>query len=219
MPERRGAVSAAPPEPAAPALGGAPEGNPMKALPVQQTDRVPEEPELGSRLRHHRLRARMTMDQLATATGLTKGFLSRVERDQTSPSVASLVRICRALRVPVGQLFEEPDTSLVRLEEAPLVDLGGTGILERLVSAPGLARAQVIRASIEPGGEGEESLYTVECETEILHVVAGHFLLRTAGRDYELRAGDTVTFGGSEPHSWRNLGRETAEVLWILLGS
>ena len=40
----------------------------------------------------------------------TKGFISRVEREQTSPSVASLVKLCRALRVDIGDLFEEPDT-------------------------------------------------------------------------------------------------------------
>ncbi|MGX6397366.1 helix-turn-helix domain-containing protein [Rothia kristinae] len=186
----------------------------MKALPVQQSER---DPELGARLRNHRLRAHMTIEQLAGAAGLTKGFLSRVERDQTSPSVASLVKICRALRVPVGQLFEEPPTTVVRLAEAPHVDLGGTGIAERLVSAPELEGAQVIRASVAPGGEGEEALYTVECETELLHVISGSFLLRTAAGEHALGPGDTVTFSGREPHSWRSLGEEPAEVLWILL--
>ena len=50
----------------------------MKALPVQQSERSPE---LGSRLRNHRLRQHMTIEQLATATDLTKGFISRVERE------------------------------------------------------------------------------------------------------------------------------------------
>lgn len=186
----------------------------MKPLPVQQPDR---EPELGARLRNHRLRVHMTIEQLATATGLTKGFISRVEREQTSPSVASLVKLCRALRVDIGALFEEPPTSLVKLADAPAVDLGGAGIHERLVSAPELEKAQVLRATVEPGGEGEDSLYTVDCETEILHVISGLFLLRTAGADYELEAGDTVTFSGREPHSWKNLGDAPAEVVWVLV--
>ena len=76
----------------------------MKALPVQQAERSPE---LGSRLRNHRLRQHMTIEQLATATDLTKGFISRVEREQTSPSVASLVKLCRALRVERIRLLEQ----------------------------------------------------------------------------------------------------------------
>lgn len=186
----------------------------MKALPVRQSD---HDPAIGARLRNHRLRRHMTIEQLAHATELTKGFISRVERDQTSPSVSSLVRICRALRVDIGHLFEEPSTQVVRLADAPEVDLGGAGIHERLVSAPDLERAQVIRASIAPGGQGEEALYTVECETEILHVIRGRFLLRTAGGDVELHDGDSVTFSGSEPHSWANLGDGPAEVVWILI--
>lgn len=186
----------------------------MKALPVHQTD---QDPDLGARLRNHRLRAHMTIEQLATATDLTKGFVSRVERGQTSPSVASLLRLCRALRVDVGDLFEEPEIRKVAFDDAPPVDLGGSGIVERLVSAPGLERAQVIRARIDPGGEGEEALYTVDCETEIVHVVAGSFRVRTTADDYDLGPGDTLTFSGNEPHSWTNTGTEPAEVLWILL--
>ncbi|WP_129661674.1 helix-turn-helix domain-containing protein [Rothia uropygialis] len=186
----------------------------MKALPVQQLERSPE---LGSRLRNHRLRQHMTIEQLATATDLTKGFISRVERDQTSPSVASLVKLCRALRVNVGDLFAEPDTQVIRLEEAPEVDLGGAGIHERLVSGPNLEKVQVIRASIEPGGTGEEALYTVECETEVLHVISGEFVLRTSVGELELGPGDSVTLSGREPHSWRSTGGGPAEVLWVLV--
>ncbi|MGK4066720.1 XRE family transcriptional regulator [Rothia sp. HC945] len=185
----------------------------MKALPVQQSERSPE---LGSRLRNHRLRQHMTIEQLATATDLTKGFISRVEREQTSPSVASLVKLCRALRVDIGDLFEEPDTHVIRLDEAPEVDLGGAGIHERLVSGADLEKVQVIRASIEPGGRGEESLYTVECETEVLHVISGEFVLRTSAGEFELSPGDSVTLSGHEPHSWRSTGGP-AEVLWVLV--
>lgn len=161
----------------------------------------------------------MTIEKLALATDLTKGFISRVERDQTSPSVTSLVKICRALRVDIGALFKEPDTQVIRLEDAPEVDLGGAGIQERLVSGASLEKVQVIRATVAPGGAGEDALYTVECETEVLHVMAGEFLLRTSGGDFRLTAGDSITLSGHEPHSWRNTGEETAEILWVLVNA
>ncbi len=188
----------------------------MKALPVQQPDRSPE---IGSRLRNHRLRQHMAIEKLAAATDLTKGFISRVERDQTSPSVTSLVKICRALRVDIGALFKEPDTQVIRLDDAPEVDLGGAGIHERLVSGVNLEKVQVIRATVEPGGSGEEALYTVDCETEVLHVISGEFLLRTSAGEFALEAGDSITLSGQEPHSWRNTGDETAEILWVLVNA
>ena len=49
----------------------------------------------------------MTLEKLAQSTGLTISFLSQVERDVVSPSVASLQKIARALGTTVGALFEE----------------------------------------------------------------------------------------------------------------
>ena len=66
----------------------------MKALPVEPSSAALA---IGSRIRAARHAQRLTIDQVADSTGLTKGFLSRVERDLTSPSVASLVTLCQVL--------------------------------------------------------------------------------------------------------------------------
>jgi transcriptional regulator with XRE-family HTH domain len=57
---------------------------------------------IGPRLRETRMAQGLTIGNLAEATGLTKGFISRVERDETSPSVATLVNLCQVLSLPVG---------------------------------------------------------------------------------------------------------------------
>lgn len=186
----------------------------MKSLPI---DGAEKNPAIGARLRNHRRRQHMTIDQLAEASGLTKGFISRVERDQTSPSVATLVSLCSVLRVDVGSLFEEPDTVLVPWEQAPTVELGGQGIVEKLVSARNLSKVQIIRAEIAPGGQGESEKYTVDCETEVVHVFSGEFVLETTQGEHILSAGDTLTFSGLEPHTWHNRQPYPATVLWVLV--
>src|SRR6185312_15399065 len=75
---------------------------PMKALPVEPSN-IPLA--IGSKIRAARHAQRMTIEQVAESTGLTKGFLSRVELDLTSPSVASLVTLCQVLSVSIGDLF------------------------------------------------------------------------------------------------------------------
>ncbi|EFG80388.1 helix-turn-helix domain-containing protein [Corynebacterium ammoniagenes] len=60
----------------------------MKTLPIQP---VPSDIALGRRLRALRERRHFTLEQVAERTGFSKGFISRVERDLTSPSVQSLV--------------------------------------------------------------------------------------------------------------------------------
>ncbi|PQZ88174.1 XRE family transcriptional regulator [Arthrobacter sp. MYb227] len=186
----------------------------MKALPVEPSNAALA---IGSRIRSVRQAQRLTIDQVAELSGLTKGFLSRVERDLTSPSVASLVTLCQVLSLEVGELFSQPDTHVVRLTEAPRISLGGEGIVEQLVTARSERRLQVIRAVIEPHGEGEKELYSVDCEVEVLHVISGKFVLIFANESFELDAGDTVTFPGREPHSWINPTDEPAVVTWTLV--
>lgn len=186
----------------------------MKALPVEPSNAALA---IGSRIRSVRQAQRMTIDQVAELTGLTKGFLSRVERDLTSPSVASLLTLCQVLSLEVGELFSQPDTHVVRLAQAPRISLGGEGIVEQLVTARSERRLQVIRAVIDPRGEGEKELYAVDCEVEVLHVISGKFVLIFANESFELDAGDTVTFPGREPHSWINPIEEPAVVTWTLV--
>ncbi|MDI3331347.1 MAG: XRE family transcriptional regulator [Micrococcus sp.] len=187
----------------------------MKALPIQP---VGGQPAIGRRLRALRQERRLTMDQVAEFTGLTKGFLSRVERDLTSPSVSSLVTICQVLGVTPGEVLASAQVAVVRLAEAPRVSLGGEGITEQLITPPGQRELQVIRAVVAPGGRGEADLYTMDCSVESLHVMEGPFALVTREGELALRSGDTVTFPGTEPHSWHNPGDRAAVVLWILAG-
>src|SRR5690348_14097626 len=128
---------------------------------------------LGARLRASRKAQGLTIQQVAAATNLTKGFVSRVERDETSPSVATLVTLCQLLSVPVGSLFEEADTQVIHLAEAPRVNFGGHDLIERLLTPRGQSRVQVVRSTLEPGSDGGAELYTINCDLEVLHVISG----------------------------------------------
>ncbi|KIA73809.1 helix-turn-helix domain-containing protein [Arthrobacter sp. MWB30] len=186
----------------------------MKALPVEPSN-VPVA--IGSRIRAARQAQRLTIEQVADATGLTKGFLSRVERDLTSPSVASLVTLCQVLSVSVGDLFAAPETHLTRRDDGPRISLGGQGIVERLLTARSERRLQILQATIEPGGRGENELYAVDCDVDVLHVVKGRIKLILTNEEYDLEEGDTLSFPGREPHTWINPTDETVEVLWVLV--
>ncbi|MDY6054628.1 helix-turn-helix domain-containing protein [Micrococcus sp.] len=187
----------------------------MKALPLQ-TD--PAAPRIGARLRALREARRLTVAQLAEAANVSKGFLSRVERDLTSPSVSTLMTLCQVLGATPGEVLDLPDVSHVRLAEAPAISLGGEGITERLLTPRGRQELQIIRAEIAPHGHGEQELYTVDCRVEAVHVVRGRLELHTSTASHLLEESDTVTFPGREPHTWTNPDPTPSIVLWTLLG-
>ncbi|WP_081236407.1 helix-turn-helix domain-containing protein [Streptomyces viridosporus] len=172
---------------------------------------------VGARLRACRKAQGLTIEQVAAATGLTRGFLSRVERDETSPSVSTLVTLCQVLSLPVGSLFEDADTEVVRLTEAPKINMGGHDVIDRLITPRAQSKVQVLRSHLEPGANGGDDLYTINCDVEVLHVVSGKVTVEFTGGTQTLTAGDTLTFSGREPHNWRNPGPSPAEVLWTFV--
>lgn len=172
---------------------------------------------IGPRLRNARTAQGLTLAQVAEAAGLTKGFLSRLERDETSPSVATLVQLCQVLSISVGSLFAEPEIQVVPLAAAPRINLGGTHVAERLVSARSESRVQVIRSAMEPGASGGAELYTISSDVEVLHVLSGAVSVRFVDREVPLVAGDSLTFPGREPHNWRADAELGAEVVWVIV--
>lgn len=172
---------------------------------------------IGARLRETRKAQGLTIEQVAESSGVTKGFVSRVERDATSPSVATLLTLCQVLSIPIGSLFESANAELVTLAEAPRINMGGSGAVERLVTPRDQSKVQVLRSSLEAGADGGAELYTISCDVEVLHVISGVLNVLFGDRVVRLQAGDTLTFSGKEPHTWRNSGDTGCEVLWTLV--
>lgn len=183
-------------------------------MPLDPADRRVS---IGPRLRAARQAQQLTIEEVAGITGLTKGFLSRVERDVTSISVSSLIMLCDVLSIPVGSLFEEPDVRLVRAGAGPRINLGGVDTEERLLTPRSEGRVQVIRSVVGRGGHGGDELYAVAADVDVLHVLRGEVEVRFSGQEWRLAAGDSLTFSGHEPHSWRVLTEDGAEVLWVLV--
>lgn len=187
-------------------------------MSARRTPDARERPEvrIGARLRAARKARSLTLDQVAQAAGLTKGFVSRLERDDVSPSVASLVAVCDVLGLRVGDLFDPPLTSVLRAGEGRLINFGGHGAVERLVTPGTQTSLEVIHSVIEPGGGGGEELYALACEAECVYVLRGVIQIVLESGAEQLSAGDAMTFPGSALHTWRNSSDEACEVLWVL---
>ncbi len=63
--------------------------------------------EIGSKIKRLRVRLGLTQEELAARTELTKGFISQLERDITSPSIATLMDILEALGTNVSEFFSD----------------------------------------------------------------------------------------------------------------
>ncbi len=189
--------------------------------PANEDRRVTDEyrdERIGANLKDTRLARSLTLDKLAALSGLTRGYLSLVERGLKTPSIAALVRIANALDVNITQLFNKnsapaPQYSLYRREDEdrPKVGYGGfwlsplaaarTGkIMEPFVMQPPFKSAA--RAS----HAGEEMLY----------VLSGQIGIKMAGEEILLNPGDCLYFSSDTQHEVRSIGSKKAEALVVI---
>ncbi|WP_186310606.1 helix-turn-helix domain-containing protein [Paraburkholderia sp. BCC1886] len=175
----------------------------------------------GELTRALRQRHGMTLDELATLSGISKGHLSRFERGEKTVSVSALMRVAQALHTSAaGLLGEQVDKGvmhLVRASErhyrkergadydyAPLSRVGGgdgpTALLLRMT-----ADTELKEAAYHSGDE-------------IFYVLSGAIEIELADQSIILREGDFLQFPGLVKHRVRNLGDE-AQVLVVVTGT
>jgi transcriptional regulator with XRE-family HTH domain len=176
----------------------------------------PGEAQLGERLRALRQERGLSIAQVAQRTGLTKGFLSQLERNLTSVSLSALARICSALGVRFGDVLDEPPMGSVIHRESAIrwTEVGNHEDL--VLSPPEEQRLNLIESRIPPGVTAGDDVYTFPADVELVYVLAGSLELSVGSEVVTVTAGETFTYSPRDPHSWRNPSTsEEAVVLWF----
>ena len=181
---------------------------------------MPSEPsgeaQLGERLRALRLERGLSIAQVAQRTGLTKGFISQLERNLTSVSLSALARICSALGVRFGDVLDEPPMGAVIHRESAIrwTEVGNHDDL--VLSPPEEQRLNLIESRIPPGVSAGDDVYTFPADVELVYVLAGSLELNVGSEIVTVRAGETFTYSPRDPHAWRNPSeREETVVVWF----
>jgi transcriptional regulator with XRE-family HTH domain len=174
--------------------------------------------QLGPRIRTLRQARRLTLRDVSERAGVTESFLSQVEREVTSPSIATVQRIARALDLSIAQLFaEEPETGrVVRREARRTVAYPGLKSIDEFLTSNLASRLQLILSTIQPGGGTGAEPYTHDSDEEAVVVLSGVLDLWVGDEHYVLREGDAITFPSRLPHWNMNHGDVPASVLFCL---
>lgn len=174
----------------------------------------------------------MTIVEVAQRSGYSLGYISQVERDLANPSLGTLKRIADALSVPLPSFFvsDGADTAdLAAVQEvgrseaaARVVRSGrrktllypGSHIHHQLLSPDLHGQLEAIWVTAPPAtGSGEEPY--VHAGEEIGFVVHGTCECKVGTEIHRLVKGDAITLRSSVPHSWRNVGDDVLEMIWV----
>ncbi len=191
--------------------------DPQDATPPEDRQRLEAERiNVGSKIRRLRARRMLTMEAVAQKAGCSRAFLSRVERNESMPSVATLVDIARALEVPVGLLFDESraeSAAIVRAAEQTRVEDDGV-VTETLTRDVMTRKMALHRLVLAEGAETTPKLHKYHDEAAGL-VLAGAVRLSWDQQELDLAPGDTFYLDAATPYRIEALGGGPAELVIV----
>ena len=170
--------------------------------------------EIGKKIRKYRMQNELTLEELASRSELSKGFLSQIENDITSPSIATLNDIVEVLGVDLSTFFKDDKETKITFNENDffvdekeemtvnwIVPNSNNNVME-----PILLELQKGQSSFEISPyEGEEFGYILEGEVNLIF----------GDNDYTLQDGETFYFKGDRTHYLKNKSNKVAKILWL----
>lgn len=172
------------------------------------------------RLKLLRKKMGVTLEALADSSGLTKSYLSKVERGLSTPSISAALKLARALHVNVEELFNDAfndldSYSLVRRDSQQLLahseQASSYAVLAHQVSDRNLLPFMVF-----PPPEFAGTTFKEHVGEEFLFVHEGSVEVDFLNESVILERGDALHFNAQKPHRLRSLGEVQAQLLVVV---
>lgn len=170
--------------------------------------------ELGSKLKEMRLRKNLTQEELANRCELTKGYISQLENDLTSPSIATLSDLLTALGSDLSDFFHEEAEEKIVFTKEEYIEKQSEGMLWTWV-IPNAQKNMMepVLVELEAGTETPEDV-PHEGE-EFGYVLEGRIAVVIAGRSKTVKKGESFYYSAGKAHCIVNKGKGKAKFLWV----
>ena len=172
---------------------------------------------IGEKLHRLRLQRNLTQEEMADRCELSKGFISQVERDLASPSIATLTDMLECLGSNLKEFFSETgDEKTVFSQGDMFVKEDGEelrGSITWLVPSAQKNEMEPILVDLGPGGRTQE-MPPHEGE-EFGYALSGTVTLHIGGKSFKVKTGDSFCLHPSASHYIQNHGKRKAQFLWV----
>jgi len=199
-----------------------------KKLPYQEPHGTPAsqskllEEAIGREVKRFREKLGLTISELAKAANMSAGMLSKIENGATSPSLASLQALGRALQVPVTAMFR----SFEEIRDASFVKAGQGLTIERRGTRAG-HQYQLLGHSPHGPVMVEPYLITLTKESDVfptfqhaglefLYMLEGNVVYRHGDKTYDMHPGDALFFDADAPHGPEELRKLPIRYLSVI---
>lgn len=171
---------------------------------------------IGKKLKELRIAKGLTQEELANRSELSKGFISQLERDLTSPSIATLMDILQCLGTNLNEFFQETSEEQIVFHDEDYfqkIDKEYSNKIEWIIPNAQKNIMEPIRLTLEPSGstypdvphEGEEFGY----------VLQGSITIHLGSRKIKAKKGESFYFQPTQRHFITNHGKTPAVLIWV----
>ena len=172
--------------------------------------------EIGEKLKQLRLRTNLTQEELATRCDLSKGFISQLERDQSSPSIATLVDILECLGSTPAEFFVDSAPEQVRYKQEDVYasedeELGHT--ITWIIPSAQKNDMEPILINLKPGGRSQA--YDPHAGEVFGYVLTGAATLHRGKQAWKIKKGDSIYYHAKLPYYLENHTVHNATILWV----
>lgn len=176
---------------------------------------------IAERLKVLRMRKRLTLEELAALSGVSRAMISRLERGDASPTATLLARLVSALGLTLSAFFEEaegPVSPLARRAGQPVWRDPETGYMRRSVSPAGVAaRSDLVEVEFPAGATvSYPALSAPPAMVQYVWLFSGVMDLTADGETHRLQPGDCLFMTLAAPHAFHNPGSEPARYAVII---
>ncbi|WP_413710785.1 helix-turn-helix domain-containing protein [Rhizobium sp. Rhizsp82] len=176
---------------------------------------------IGARIRKLRLEKGLTLDDLATSSGVSRAMISRIERAEASPTASLLARVCAALGLSLSTFFagqDEDASPLARRHEQQVWRDPETGYVRRSVSPPGTAsEVDIVDVEFPPGARVSFPPHAAsDGMTQHIWVFEGEMEMTAGEKVHHLFAGDCLFMPVGEGHVFHNPTSKPARYCVVL---
>jgi transcriptional regulator with XRE-family HTH domain len=175
-----------------------------------------QDAQFGLAVRSRRAQLGITLDQLAQASGVSTGTLSRLERGVFSPTLRNAMAIARGLGCDLADLVESPVTPVTRAGEHLRLFDEETRI-ERLTLSHPTSGVELLHYTVPAAAASSHFSAHKPGSKEVFHVLAGQLEVTAGTETISLGEGDTATLRMDCEHHFRNRGKKPARFVLLVL--
>ena len=170
--------------------------------------------DIGAKIKRLRLSNQLTLEELANRSELTKGFLSQLERDLTSPSIATLDNILEALGTNLKDFFsEDEDEQIVFSKDDFFENTQDDYKISYII--PNAQKNEMEPILIELKEDKKSMEIDPHDGEEFGYVIQGKVTLVNGEEEYDVKKGETFYLKGNLPHYIINKNDTLAKVIWV----